>query len=171
MTVAARIVLAATMACLPARALAWSATVEGPDIFGVTKVLAGAEAGRENLVISCDSKDDLFIALIFPKKEFDKLTAAPAKLLLRGSTDASAITLEAQFGDWNDRFGGVVAGGRVPEIRAAIEAIAAAKSKIQIGALVNGNQISTETSSRGSTAAMAKVIEHCRIGEIALPPA
>ncbi|RWD96080.1 hypothetical protein, partial [Mesorhizobium sp.] len=65
--------------------LAWQANTEGPDVFGVTKVLATEGNDRESLVVQCDSKDVLFVAYIMRKKEFDAVTEGPATLYLQGN--------------------------------------------------------------------------------------
>lgn len=149
-------------------ALAWDASVEGPDVFGVTKVFASDAAGRESLVVQCDSKDVLFVAFIMRKKEFEETPVAAAKLLIQVD-GASPVTLEALRRDWNDNYFGVVAEGRTAELVSMVKAIQGGKGKINAGVDVEGVQYSATFSTRGSTSAMTKVINGCGLASI--PPA
>jgi hypothetical protein len=149
---------------------AWDANVEGPDVFGVTKVIASVGGLRDGMVVQCDSKEDLFIAFIFRKKEFEDVAAGPATLYLQGAS-SEPLKLPAELRAWNDNYGGVVASGRDPQIFAAIKEIQEARSKLNVGFEIGGSQNSASFGSRGSTKAMEKVIQGCKLADIAKPPA
>lgn len=147
-------------------AYAWTANVDGPDVFGVTKVFAIEGGERESLVVQCDSDENLFIAYIFRKKEFETVNETPATLLIQINGEQPA-SLSATMRAWNDNYGGVVASGRTAENIAVVTAIGKASGKINIGFEFLGNRESASVGSRGSTAAMKKVMDLCKL----LPPA
>ena len=144
----------------------WTTKVEGPDVFGNTKVHAIAASNiNESLVIQCDQKDDLHIALLFRKKEFDKLPTVPAELLVQAD-NGQPVKLSAVLRTWNDNYGGIVAEGSSAELVAILRTIALARGKINLGAVVNGNQICASFGSQGSRAAMEKAIKSCKLEEL-----
>ncbi|MDH4988596.1 hypothetical protein QEZ47_24380 [Aminobacter anthyllidis] len=149
---------------------AWEANIEGPDVFGVTKVLATVISLREGMVVQCDSKEELSFAFIFRKKEFEDVVAGPATLYLQGAS-SEPLKLPAELRVWNDNYGGVVASGRDPQVLAAIKEIQEARSKLNVGIEIGGSQNSASFGSRGSTKAMEKVIQGCKLADIAKPPA
>ncbi|QOF70686.1 hypothetical protein IG197_23260 [Aminobacter sp. SR38] len=151
-------------------ALAWDANVEGPDVFGVTKVIATVGGLRDGMVVQCDSKEDLFVAFIFRKKEFEDVTSGPATLYLQGAS-SEPLKLPAELRAWNDNYGGVVVSGRDPQVLAAVKEIQEARSKLNVGFEVGGSQNSASFGSRGSTKAMEKVIQGCKLGDLTKPPA
>jgi hypothetical protein len=152
------------MAPLSAANAEWTAKVEGPDVFGNTKVLATTDGFRESIVVQCDQKDEMFIAYVFRKKEFDSVTSTTADFLVQ--TDGGQPTkLNASLRNWNDNFAGVVASGKSAEIISVIKAIASARGKIGVGVVVRGNQISASFGSSGSRAAMDKVLKNCRLDD------
>jgi len=162
-----RTVFAATVLSLTApTALAWDVSIDGPDVFGVTKVFTTEGNAREAIVVQCDSKDELFVALIFKKKEFEDVPTIPATLLFQ-INGATPVKLEATLRAWNDNYGGVVASGRVPELVDTIKAIQDASGKINAGYEALGNQASASFGSRGSTDAMQKIMKHCLLDGIA----
>lgn len=161
-------VFAATVSIQPS--FAWQASTEGPDVFGVTKVIATENGLRDSLVVQCDSKESLFVAYILRKKEFEDVPEGPATLYLQGSS-GSPLKLAATIRTWNDNYAGVVAVGRVPEVMAAIQEIKNSKAKVNVGYDIAGNQASASFGSRGSTAAMQRVIDGCKLSDIPLPPA
>ncbi|OBQ83759.1 hypothetical protein A9K71_23350 [Mesorhizobium sp. WSM3873] len=69
--------------CNVSPSLAWQANTEGPDVFGITKVIATEGSLRDSLVVQCDSKDTLFVAYIMRKKEFDEVPEGPATCSFR----------------------------------------------------------------------------------------
>ena len=143
----------------------WPANVDGPDVFGNTRVVAGSGDGRERLVVQCDQKDMLFVAYLVRKREFEKIATAPADLLIQ--TDGGTPTkLIASLRNWNDNYLAVSAEGRTTQMLTLIQAIAAARGKINIGAVVNGNQLSASFGSSGSRVAMEKVISGCKLDAI-----
>lgn len=149
----------------PLSAMAWTATTEGPDVFGNTKVFASSGGRRDTLVVQCDQKEQLLIAIIYPKKKFENIPEAPATLLIKAS-DGAPVSLSANMRSWNDNFYGVSASGRTKELVGIVRAIGAAKRKIQVGIEVGGIQQSSTFSSRGSTKAMNKVIKGCKLDQI-----
>ena len=145
----------------PSLADEWVAKVDGPDVFGNTKVFAAQSGAQANLVVRCDQKDSLFIAMIFRKKEFDKVAAIPAELLIQ--TNGGAPTkLKSMLRNWYDNYGGVVSDSR-DEVIQVIQAIGADRGKINVGADIAGNQASETFSSQGSKSAMERVIKSCKL--------
>ena len=146
----------------PSVSFAWDASVEGPDVFDKTKVIASEMNFNEGLIVQCDSSDDLLITYAFRKKEFEEVSSAPATLLIKFG-DGSPVKLDASLRAWNDNFAGVVVSGRTPENIAVLKAIKDSKGKIQIGAEVNGTQFSAAIGSRGSTKAMETALSKCKL--------
>ncbi|MUT27297.1 MULTISPECIES: hypothetical protein [Mesorhizobium] len=54
---------------------------------------------------------------------------------------------------------------------AAIQEIKTSKGKVNVGYDIAGNRDSASFSSRGSTSAMQRVIDGCKLSAIPLPPA
>jgi hypothetical protein len=144
----------------------WSAMVEGPDVFGNTKVIATESGFNEGMVVQCDQQKDLFVALLFRKKKFEEIGGADTELLIQTVEGGTPIKLPAALRAWNDDFAGIVASGRSPELVAVLRAISAAKSKINVGAVVRGNQISSSFGAQGSKNAMEKAIKACKLEEL-----
>jgi hypothetical protein len=149
-------------AWLSSAAFAWEVFVEGPDVFDKTKVVATESNFNEGLTIQCNSDDELLIAYIFKKKEFDSVAETPGKILIKVG-EAPPMKLDGSLRAWNDNYGGVVASGRDPELVNVIKQIKDAKGKIQIGIEFLGSQASAEVSSRGSTKAMETVLSKCKL--------
>ena len=143
-------------------AFSWETTVEGPDVFDKTKVVSTEMNFNEGLIIQCNSTDELLISYAFRKKEFEDVSEAPATLLIKIG-DAAPIKLDAGLRAWNDNFAGVVASGRTPENVSVLSAIKESKGKIQIGAEINGTQISSSVGSRGSTKSMETALTKCKL--------
>lgn len=143
-------------------AFAWDATVDGPDVFGKTKVVALDGALNNSLVVQCDSETDLFIAFIFKKKEFQEITEIAAKLFIK-TTEASPTILEATYRNWNDNYAGVVASGKTDDIIRLVNSIGLAKGKIEVGYDVAGIRESASFSSRRSTQTIKTVVEKCKL--------
>lgn len=141
---------------------AWSANIEGPDVFGVTKVIATEGGDREGMVIQCDSKDALHFAFIFRKKEFEPVTEAPATLYVQ-IDGASPVKLDASLREWNDIYGGFVVTGRDGELLSLLQSLGRAKSKVNIGAEVYGQQSSASFSARGSTKTVEQLTKFCNL--------
>lgn len=144
---------------------AWDISVEGPDVFDKTKVVVSESNYNEGIVIQCNSDDELLVAYIFKKKEFEPIAEAPGKILFKVG-DAPPIKLEGSLRAWNDNFGGMVVSGRDPEIVNVIRQIKDAKGKINIGIDFLGNQESAEISARGSTKAMETVLSKCKLDSV-----
>lgn len=151
--------IAALMA-LTLQAAAWDVRVEGPDVFGITKALAGTKNGRETLVIQCDSQDELYLALISPKKEFDEIPTLPAKFLIQIDS-GTALTLDAVMRTWNDKNAGIVMSGRSEDIISAIKSMGTAKSRVNVGYEVAGMRESATFGARGSTKTVERVVKVC----------
>lgn len=141
--------LAAAAAVTATQAFAWGTHVEGPDVFGVTTVIALDEAARDSLVVQCDSKDQLVIAMISRKKEFEETPVSPATLLIQVD-GATPVILEAVLREWNDNYAGVIAtAGRSPDLIAVVKAIQSGKSKINAGVDISGNRIQPRSALEG----------------------
>jgi hypothetical protein len=108
----------------------------------------------------------LFVALLFRKKKFEEIGGADTELLIQTVEGGTPIKLPAALRAWNDDFAGIVASGRSPELVAVLRAISAAKSKINVGAVVRGNQISSSFGAQGSKNAMEKAIKACKLEEL-----
>jgi hypothetical protein len=143
----------------------WSARVEGPDVFGNTKVHASELSLNDGLIVHCDQKDELNVAYIFRKKEFDQLPKATGEFFIQ-TDGGQPVKMTAGLRNWNDNFGGIVVSGRNAEVVAILRSIASARSKINIGATINGNQISATFGSQGSKGAMEKAIRSCKLDEL-----
>ena len=131
-----------------ATAIAWDAQVTGPDVFGATKVFASTGGIRENLIVQCDSDKLLFIALLFPKKEFEAVNETPATLFVQIDSD-SPQKLTATLRSWNDNFAGIVVTDREVVAR-LVFGIEGSKQIVKVGYDIFGVRDSMEFSSRGS---------------------
>jgi hypothetical protein len=151
---------AALLTCGPA--YAWDAMVNGPDVFGDTTVIAGEQGLQSGIVIQCSTKGDLFLALISPKKQFEEIPEVDATLYIAVPPSPPA-KIPARTKSWNDNYAGVVSTGGTADLMPVLTAIRDAKSKIQIGAEVAGNRVSDSYSSSGSTSAMTKAINGCKL--------
>ena len=139
----------------------WSSQVTGPDVFGNTRVVASSGGLRESLIVQCDSKDVLLLAYAFRAKEFERARALPATLLIQ--SDAAPVKLQAELRTWNDNYWAVVASGRTMELMGVVTSLASARGKINVGAEVNGNQLSETFGSQGSRNAIAAVVRGCKL--------
>ncbi len=156
------LVLAVTAIALTDPVFAWEATVEGPDVFGKTKVVALEGGLRNSLIVQCDSAGEVILAYIEKKKEFDEVAEIPVKLFLKTSNEGPQV-LEAKLRNWNDNYSGVVVDKSNTGIVAAIQSIGEAKKKIEIGVEVLGQQFSASFSSQGSRKAIEKVMKECKL--------
>lgn len=161
------VALTATIAlAVPTGASAqWQTTVDGPDVFGNVKAIAISGGLRQSMIIQCDQKEDLFIAFIERKKEFEDWGETAAEFLIQIDS-SQPIKLKATLRDWNNNYVGVVASGRTVELVSVISAISTAQTKINIGWVVRGRQNSASISASGSTAAAASVIKNCKLDAI-----
>ena len=141
---------------------AWEATINGPDVFGKTKVVATEGRGRTSLIIQCDSDSELYLAYIFEKKKFDDINDTPAKLYVKTSPSGPTV-LDAQMRDWNDNYAGIVVTGRTKELIEVIALIGNAKAKIEVGYEVLGFQESDSFSSNRSQKTVKTVFDKCKI--------
>lgn len=146
-------------------ALSWDATVEGPDVFGQMKALGGTTNGRDTLVIQCDSAEDLFLAFLVPIPEFEETPVVPATFLIQ-IDDAQPRELVATLRGWNKSNAGIVVEGRRAENVEAIELFGTAKRRINIGFVINGKKGSATFDARGSTKAVRRLVEACKLGDI-----
>ncbi len=143
----------------------WSARTEGPDIFGVTKVVAATEGSDGSLVIQCDDKEGLSIAYIFRKKEFDDVVPTPAELLVQAD-NAKPLHLAAEVKEWNKNYAGVAADGRAADSIDALQAIRNAHTRINIGVVVGDHKVSASFEVDGSTGAMDSVVAGCKVSPL-----
>jgi hypothetical protein len=145
----------------PARA-EWTAHADGPDVFGTTKVVAVTDGPRQSLIVQCDDKDQLFLAFIFAKKEFDNVPTVPANLLIQ-TDGGTPVHLMAEIREWNDNYAGVVVEGRTPELVNVLQSIHDAHLHINIGIAVGDNRQSASFEADGSTAAIDEVFSGCKL--------
>jgi hypothetical protein len=154
----------------------WGARVDGPDVFGTTKVIAAvSSASGDGLVVQCDGKDALLLAYIMPgtPSELSELsqagTGVPIDLLVKAGNDA-VRTFTAQLSRWNNKYMGVVAQGRTPELVAMVRAIGAASGRISVGVDFLGHKQSESFGADGSTAAMNTAVKDCNLDKVAKSP-
>lgn len=142
-------------------AFAWETYVDGPDVFGETKVHAVASGAQASLVVHCSTEGSLMLALTFAKKEFDEVPELEGTLFISVS-DAPPTQLPATLREWNNTRGGFVASEREALIT-VVTAIRDARGSIKVGADIAGNRRAETFGSRGSTAAMKKVFQNCKL--------
>ena len=152
------------------QAAAWEISVDGPDVFGVTKVLTFQDGAEGSLVVQCNSENDLFIALVYPKKEFESIEESAAIFLVKGGS-SQPVRADAVNRVWNDNRGGVVISGKSPEAMTVVREIEDAVAQIQVGVDYGTNKASTSFAAQGSSQAMKTVIEKCNLESIGSPPA
>ena len=92
-------------------------------------------------------------------------SGVPADLLVKVD-NGPVEKLDAQLRQWNDRFLGIVAEGRTPDILAAVRAIGAANGTINVGADVSGARQTDSFDAQGSTAAMNTVVKNCKLDDV-----
>lgn len=165
-----RIILPAILTCVLCWAITpawaeWFANIEGPDVFGNVTVIAQTGNERDGFVVQCDQQDQLILAYVIRIKEFESINPAPAELLIQADTNPPK-SLSAELGGWNNNFAGVSVRGRTSELVDIVRMIGSAKSKINIGVIINGNRMSESFDSGGSTSAMKTVITGCKLGDI-----
>lgn len=158
------LISAVVAASISTPVFAWDAMVNGPDVFGETTVLAGEEGMQSKLVVQCNSKGDVAIALISPKKQFDTVNETEAALFFAFNS-GQPIKISARLRSWNDNFAGVVSTVSKDETIPLLINIRDAKGPIKAGADILGNKISDSYSSRGSTTAMKTLMEKCKLSE------
>ena len=129
----------------------WATRIDGPDVFGNMKVLANSGGIWNGIVVQCNQKDELILAFVFRKKEFEEWKPRPAEFFIQADS-GTPKRFDASVQSWNDNFAGVLVYGRTPELVEVIRMIGAAQSKINIGWIVDGKQWSESVSSAGSTA-------------------
>lgn len=151
----------------------WGVRVDGPDVFGNTKVIAVVSgASDDGLVVQCEGKASLLLAYIMPgtASELDELSQAgagvPIDLLIKVGNDA-VRTFSAQLSQWNNKYMGVVAQGRTPELVAMVRAIGTASGRISVGVDFLGQKQSESFGATGSAAAMNTVVKDCSLDKIA----
>jgi hypothetical protein len=151
-----------SLLAISSQARAWDVRVEGPDVFGLTKVLGGTTNGRETLVVQCNSEDELFLALIFPKKEFEEIPTLPAKFFLQTDSEKPQV-LDAVLRTWNDKNAGIVMSGRSEDIISAIKGMGTAKSRVNVGYELSGMRESASFGARGSTKTIDRIVKDCKL--------
>ena len=167
LTIAASLAVTAAFIA-PAWAARWDAWVDGPNIFGTTSVLASVDGSENSLVIQCNGEDELNLAVITPMSPSDMEVISnahpiPAKLLIR-IDNGDVKTFDAVMRGWNKSHAGVVVEGRSADVIDAVRAIGGAKRVIDIGTVVLGTRATGTFPAIGSTAAIKKVMEHCKLG-------
>jgi hypothetical protein len=142
----------------------WVTNQNGPDVFGTTTIVSIAVGSTRNFVVQCDDKDQLFLALIFPKKKFEEINNTPAELLIQSDSGAPSHLL-AELRSWNDDYAGVVVEGRYPEILKVLRDIRSEHVTLNAGAVVGGYKESASFEADGSTSAMDSVFKVCKLGD------
>jgi hypothetical protein len=143
-------------------ALSWDATIEGPDVFGATKALGGIDNGRDSLVIQCSSDDTLHLALLLPVKEFEETPTTPATFHIQ-IDDGQPVALEASLRGWNKNYRGVVLSEKTAELISLVRSFGTAKRVVNVGYEVNGYRDSASFSARGSTQAIKRISDACKL--------
>lgn len=157
-----RLLTIATALMFSTSAFAWYATVQGPDVFGETTVIAGEEGTQTSLIVQCTSDGELYLAMISPKKEFEDVPTVPATMYFATGSN-TPVKIEATVREWNDKYLGIVSNVEKSELMPLITGIRDAKGPIKVGAEIRGNRMSDSYPSRGSTAAISKVIAGCKL--------
>ena len=146
---------------VPAAKAQWAASTKGPDIFGNTTGLASAAGSQGRLTVQCDNKD-LTVAYITRKKEFEEVKATPANLLVK--IDAGEVSsLDASYTNWNDNYAAVAVQDRSATLIAIVKKIGESKATINVGFVINGNQFSDYFPASGSTSAIGKIVQACKL--------
>ena len=154
----------------------WGSRAMPPDVFGNTTAIAtDTSATGDALVVQCNSKDSLDLAIVSPatKSELDMMSrpgaGIPGLLLVRAD-QGPVSKFAAVIQQWNNTYIGIVASGRTTDLVATIHAIGNAKTNISVGSEVAGDQHSETFSAAGSTAAIATLIKACKLDDITAAP-
>ncbi|MDD2861705.1 MAG: hypothetical protein PHI71_11650 [Acidiphilium sp.] len=155
-------------ATIPAYA-GWNAQVTGPDVFGRTKVFASSFGdANDGIVIQCNSKNRLLLGYLVAATESEinmvskSSSSIPATLYFK-IDDNPVLKFDATFGGWNNHFLAFQINKRSPEVVKLFDEIGSAQSQISVGAELNGDRQSSSISVEGSTEAMHKVTEYCKL--------
>lgn len=150
----------------------WFAKSTGPDVFGNISVKAIAVApNMDGLAVTCNQKNSLKIVYLLQAttSEIDELSSAdspvPSTLLIKVDSNP-VVKFHASMQPWNTKYIGIVASGRDPNLVSVVNEIGAARQKISVGAEVAGAQQSDTFGVSGSTHAMTKVTDDCKLGNI-----
>lgn len=172
------IVMAALSVPVVSRSAAaqWAVKATGPDVFGNEKVIALVPSSSgDALIIQCDQKDSLYIALIEhgTSSELNQLSempsGIPAKLFVKVDQDA-VQKFDAKLKQWNTRYLGVVASGRTPGMVAVLREIGSGNHQISVGTEILGSKDSDSFGVLGSASAISTVLRDCKLDTIAAPP-
>jgi hypothetical protein len=146
---------------VPVAKAEWTGYTKGPDIFGNTTGIASAGGANGRLIVQCD-KDELMIAYIMRKKEFEEVGTIPASLLVKiDSGDVS--NLDGRYRNWNNNYSAIAVEDRSAGLIAIVKKIGQSKGTINIGAIINGHQLSDSFPASGSTAAIGKIVPACKL--------
>lgn len=159
--------------CAPTIAQAqWFAKSTGPDVFGNISVKAMTiDPNMDGLLVSCNQKNALKLVYLLQatQAEVNELSSAdapsPSTLLIKVDSNP-VLKLQAEMRPWNTKYIGIVASGRIPNILSVVNEIGGAQQKISVGVEVGGTQQSDTFGVFGSTHAMAKVKDDCKLGKI-----
>ena len=88
----------------------------------------------------------------------------PAKILVKVDNGAVQTLENAEVRPWNDKYIGVVASGRTPDVLAVIHSIGTATRKIEVGLELADKQFSIGFGASGSTAAISAPTEGLQTG-------
>ena len=155
------VILISILCFLPTAQAEWTGYTKGPDIFGNTTGIASASGANGRLIVQCD-KDELMIAYIMRKKEFEEVHTIPASLLVK--IDAGDVSnLDGSYRNWNDNYSAIAVDDRSAGLIAIVKKIGQSKETIQIGGVINGHQLSDSFPASGSTAAISKIVQACKL--------
>jgi hypothetical protein len=102
------------------------------------------------------------MAYIMRKKEFEDVHTIPASLLVKiDSGDVS--NLDASYRNWNDNYAVIAVEDRSTGLIAIVKKIGQSKGTINIGIIINGHQLSDSFPASGSTAAISKIVQACKL--------
>jgi len=146
----------------------WTARIDPPDVFGNVAASAQSVGYSGGLVIQCDQKNSLFLAYLIRKKEFERWDARPIEFLIQ-LDDQPVRKYAASLRNWNANYAAAAISGRRTELVETIRGIAAARTRINLGWVVEGRQISVATPVGEATTAIDDVIAACKLDEIGKP--
>ena len=154
---------------MEASAADWYHEVSGPDVFGHMRGFAsvGSTSNNDTLTIQCQGGENLDVAVLEPfgGSQREAHDPVPAKILVKVDNGAVQTLENAEVRPWNDKYIGVVASGRTPDVLAVIHSIGTATRKIEVGLELADKQFSIGFGASGSTAAISALTKACKLDE------
>lgn len=147
----------------------WSYTAEGPDVFGNTTFRASTGGRDQALVLECDQKGKLLFGWIRRQPEGEYTPTASADLLVQVDNQ-KPLKLEAEQRGWNDRYWGIIVDGKSETLIATLQAIAAGRQKINVGAeYTNGKQATATFETVNSRRVISESAKVCKLDVLGRP--